>query len=162
MSNEQTKDFNAMLHDNKDMPKIKTIADVKSIAKYGGTKMLLAPPIAYDKVMRQIPKGKLVIINSIRDYLADKHGADFTDPLTAGIFVSIVAWASEQRTSDITPYWRTLKKDGELNPKYPGGQEKQKELLEAEGHSVIAKGKKNIRYFVDGFENKLVDVRQLR
>ncbi len=124
--------------------------------------MLLAPPIAYDKVMRQISNGKLITVNLIRNYLAEQHGADFTDPLTAGIFVSIVAWASEQRASDKTPYWRTLKKGGELNPKYPGGQEKQKELLEAEGHIIISKGKKNIRYFVDGFENKLVDIRQLK
>ncbi len=29
MSNEQTKDFNAMLHDSKDMPKIKIITDEK-------------------------------------------------------------------------------------------------------------------------------------
>ena len=162
MSNEQTKDFNAMLHDSKDMPKIKIITDEKTIVKYGGTKMLLAPPIAYDKVMRQISNGKLITVNLIRNYLAEQHGADFTDPLTAGIFVSIVAWASEQRASDKTPYWRTLKKGGELNPKYPGGQEKQKEILEAEGHIIISKGKKNIRYFVDGFENKLVDIRQLK
>lgn len=162
MSNEQTKDFNAMLHDSKDMPKVKIIADEKTIVKYGGTKMLLAPPIAYDKVMRQISNGKLITVSLIREYLAQQHGADFTDPLTSGIFVSIVAWASEQRASDKAPYWRTLKRDGELNQKYPGGQEKQKELLETEGHVIISKGKKNIRYFVDGFENKLVDIRQLK
>ncbi|MCL2753358.1 MAG: hypothetical protein FWE44_04330 [Defluviitaleaceae bacterium] len=43
----------------------------------------------------------------------------FTDLITSGIFVSTVAWASEQRTEDETPYWRTLKANGELNPKYP-------------------------------------------
>lgn len=46
-------------------------------------------------------------------------GADFTEPITAGIFVSIVAWASYQRSEDETPYWRTLKANGELNAKYP-------------------------------------------
>lgn len=162
MSNEQTKDFNTMLHDSKDMPKVKIIADEKTIVKYGGTKMLLAPPIAYDKVMRQISNGELITVSLIRDYLAEQYGADFTDPLTSGIFVSIVAWASEQRASDKTPYWRTLKRNGELNQKFPGGQEKQKELLENEGNVIISKGKKNIRYFVDGFENKLVDIRQLK
>jgi alkylated DNA nucleotide flippase Atl1 len=40
------------------------------------------------------------------------------------------------------PYWRTLKADGFLNEKYPGGAEAQKELLEKEGFEVIQKGKK--------------------
>jgi alkylated DNA nucleotide flippase Atl1 len=45
---------------------------------------------------------------------------------------------------NITPFWRTLKGEGELNPKYPGGIEKQIELLEVEGHTIIPKGKKNL------------------
>ena len=66
--------------------------------------------------------------------------------ITTGIFVSIVAWASFQRKNDKTPYWRTLKANGELNAKYPGGIEAQKEMLEKEGHTVIQKGRKNIRW----------------
>lgn len=50
MANEDKKDFNSMLHDNKDMPKIQVITDQKSIEKYGGNKMYFAPPIDYDKV----------------------------------------------------------------------------------------------------------------
>ena len=49
MANEDKKDFNAMLHDNKDMPKFQTITDQKSIEKYGGSRMYFAPPIYYDK-----------------------------------------------------------------------------------------------------------------
>ena len=56
MANEDKKDFNAMLHDSKDMPKVQTITDQKSIEKYGGSRMYFAPPIDYDKVMKQIPK----------------------------------------------------------------------------------------------------------
>ena len=48
MANEDKKDFNAMLHDNKDMPKFQIITDQKSIEKYGGNKMYFAPPIDYD------------------------------------------------------------------------------------------------------------------
>ena len=48
MANEQNKDFNSMLHDSKDMPKIQVITDQKSIEKYGGDRMYFAPPIAYD------------------------------------------------------------------------------------------------------------------
>lgn len=137
MANEDKKDFNAMLHDSKDMPKFQIITDQKSIEKYGGSRMYFAPPIDYDKVMKQIPYGKVITVGKIREYFAIQNGADFTEPITAGIFVSIAAWASSQRSEDETPYWRTLKANGELNAKYPGGIEAQKEKLEAEGHTII-------------------------
>ncbi len=158
MANEEKKDFNAMLHDSKDMPKMQTITDQKSIEKYGGSRMYFAPPIAYDEVMKKVPYGKVITVGRIREYFAEKSGADFTEPITAGIFVSIAAWASDQRSEDKTPYWRTLKANGELNAKYPGGMEAQKEKLEAEGHTVIQKGRKNIRYFVKAYEKVLFDL----
>ena len=108
MANEDKKDFNAMLHDSKDMPKFQTITDQKSIEKYGGSRMYFAPPIDYDKVMKLIPYGKVITVGKIREYFAELNGADFTEPITAGIFVSIAAWASYQRSEDETPYWRTL------------------------------------------------------
>ena len=155
MANEDKKDFNAMLHDSKDMPKFQTITDPKSIEKYGGNKMYFAPPIDYDKIMKQIPHGNVITVGKIREYFAKLNGADFTEPITAVIFVSIAAWASNQRSEDETPYWRTLKANGELNAKYPGGVEAQKEKLEAEGHIIIQKGRKNIRYYVQDYENAL-------
>ena len=159
MANEDKKDFNAMLNDSKDMPKVQIITDEKSIEKYGGDRMYFAPPIAYDEVMKKIPYGKLITVGEIRDYFARKSGADFTEPITAGIFVSIAAWASYQRNTDETPYWRTLKANEELNPKYPGGVESQKKLLESEGHTIIQKGRTNIRYYVKDYEKYLYDVR---
>ncbi len=55
MGNEQSKDFNKMLSNSKDMPKIQVITDVASIKKYGGSRMFFAPPIEYDKVMKTVP-----------------------------------------------------------------------------------------------------------
>ena len=46
MANEGKKDFNAMLHDSKDMPKFQThYRSEKALEKYGGSKMYFAPPI---------------------------------------------------------------------------------------------------------------------
>lgn len=104
MANEDKKDFNAMLNDSKDMPKFQTITDEKSIEKYGGDRMYFAPPIDYDRVMRLVPYGKLLTVGIIREHFAKVSGTDFTEPITAGIFVSIVAWASFQRKDDKTPY----------------------------------------------------------
>lgn len=155
MANEDKKDFNAMLRKETDMPKIQTVTDGNTIKRYGGEKMLLAPPRYYDEIMKKVPKGKVITSGEIRKYLAEKNGADFTDPMTAGIFISISAWASFQRTEDKTPYWRTLKANGELNAKYPGGIEAQRKKLEEEGHTVIEKGRKNIKYFVRDYEKSL-------
>lgn len=141
------------------MPKIQMITDQKSIEKYGGSKMYLAPPIDYDKVMKKIPYSKVITVGKIRAFFAKANGADFTDPITAGIFISIVAWASYQRPDDETPYWRTLKANGELNAKYPNGIEAQKEKLELEGHTIIQKGRKNIRYYVKDYENSMFDLK---
>ena len=158
MANEEKKDFNAMLKDSKYMPKFQIITDKKSIEKYGGNRMYFAPPADYDRVMRLVPFGKLLTVGEIRDYFARESGADFTEPITAGIFVSIAAWASDQRETDKTPYWRILKAKGELNPKYPGGVMAQKEMLEKEGHTVVQRGRTNIRYYVKDYEKVLVEL----
>lgn len=155
MANEDRKDFNAMLHRNAGMPKIQIITDEASIRKYGGSRMYFAPPLDYDRMMKTVPFGKLITVSQLRDYFARQGGADFTDPITAGIFVSIAAWASVQRTQDPTPWWRTLKAHGELNPKYPGGIAAQREKLEAEGHTILVRGRKHLRYYVQGYEQAL-------
>ena len=155
MSGEEKKDFNAMLKDSKDMPKFQIITDTKSIEKYGGDKMYFAPPIDYDRVMKLVPYGKIITLGEIRAYFAKQNSADFTEPITAGIFVSIAAWASDQRKDNKTPYWRTLKANGELNSKYPGGIDLQKKLLEEEGHIIIQKGRKNLKYYVKDYETVL-------
>ena len=109
----------------------------------------------YDAVMRTVPFGRVTTVGEIRSFFARKNNADFTDPITAGIFVSIAAWASYQRKDDQTPYWRTLKADGELNPKYPGGVEEQKKRLEDEGHTIVTKGRTRLRYVVKDYEAAL-------
>ena len=147
------KNPNQKLHDSKDMPKVEVITDPKAIARYGGSRMLIAPPIDYDRLMKSVPYGKLSTTDRYREFLAKEHGADFTCPLTCGIFVNVAALASVERGgADETPWWRTLKKDGELNEKYPEGIDGQKLRLEMEGHTVIQKGK---RYFVKDYEQKL-------
>ena len=102
--------FNEKLHDSKNMPKIIEVTDPKAVLRYGGTKMLIPSPMDYDELMKQVPYGKIVTTDYLRSLLAQKHGADYTCHLTAGIFINIVANASVERGTDETPYWRTLKK----------------------------------------------------
>lgn len=153
------KTFNEKLQDSKDMPKIVVVDDEKSIERYGGKNMLIAPPLEYSEIMAQVPEGKLITITEIREFLAKKHDAEFTCPMTAGIFISLAAQASCERQDNRIAFWRTLKKDGELNPKYPGGIDYQIEMLSREGHTFLTKGRKNIRYFVENYKENLYDLK---
>jgi alkylated DNA nucleotide flippase Atl1 len=110
--------------------------------------------------MLQVPKGKVTTINEIRKTLAKKHGATIACPITTGIFAWVSANAAEEAyasgVKDITPWWRTLKTGGELNPKYPGGTAEQEARLKAEGHTIVpGKGKKPP--VVKDYEKKLVE-----
>ncbi len=153
------KSWQDKLIDSNDLPKVVTVTS-KMAGKWGtktGDTMIIPAPIEVDKIMRLVPKGKLITINEIRMTLAQQHGATIGCPLTTGIFAWIASYAAEEAKTegkkDITPYWRTLKANGEVNPKYPGGTKAQKKLLVNEGHKVIQKGKK---YFVVDFEKHLV------
>jgi alkylated DNA nucleotide flippase Atl1 len=63
--------------------------------------------------------------------------------------------AAHEGTDMNIPYWRTLKADGFLNEKYPGGAEAQKRLLEKEGFVIRQKGK---RHLVEHYQDYLVDL----
>lgn len=150
------KTYKEKLHNTKDLPKVVSIDD--RMAKTWGTGTMVIPtPLEVDAIMRKVPKGKLVTINQIREAVARKHKATIGCPITTGIFASIAAHAADEDEAQgkkrITPYWRTLKAGGVINPRYPGGEEGQKKRLEAEGHQVIVKGKKVV---VLGYEKRLV------
>lgn len=129
----------------------------ESMQKMCGTGTMVIPaPREVDAIMKRVPKGKLITIAEIRAQLASTHNVTVACPMTCGIFAWIAANAAEEAAADgatrITPYWRTLKTGGELNPKYPGGIESQSKRLSDEGHTVIARGK---RHFVADYEKRL-------
>jgi hypothetical protein len=109
-----------------------------------------------DELMRRVPKGKLTTIDELRKALARRHRATIACPITTGIFSWIAAHASAEAEAEgkkrTTPFWRTLKTGGEVNPKYHGGISAQKKKLAAEGHKILQKRK---RYFVEDFAKKL-------
>jgi hypothetical protein len=150
------KSWREKLADSKGLPKTGNI-EGKMSTRWGTGTMVIPAPIEVDELMRKVPKGKLTTINEIRAALARKHKVDVGCPITTGIFAWIAAHAAEEAAAEgvkrITPYWRTLKSGGELNPKYPGGVPGLKKLLSAEGHSVVQKGK---RFFVQDFQERII------
>ncbi len=135
----------------------KTVAlDAPMRARFGaarGATMMVPAPRQVDAVMKKVRRGKVITINGIRAALAQQHKVDMCCPMTAGIFAWIAAHAAAEAMAEgkkrVTPWWRTVKAGGELNPKYPGGTQAQAKLLRAEGRTVVKRGK---RWFVDGVE----------
>jgi alkylated DNA nucleotide flippase Atl1 len=148
------------LADSKDLPKVEKVDEKKS-KRWGTGTYVIPAPIEVDEIMRNVPKGKLITINEIRQILARKHNATIGCPITTGIFSWIAANAADEMEKegkkDITPYWRTLKTGGILNEKYPGGTGNLKKRLEAEGHTIIRKGKSK-HFMVKDFEKVLAEI----
>lgn len=79
-----------------------------------GANMLIATPLILDAYIRQIPKGQFATIKQIRKDLAVEYKAEYTCPVTTGIFIRIVAEAAYEEyekgkpLSKITPFWRAM------------------------------------------------------
>jgi hypothetical protein len=144
------KTWQQKLEDSKDLPKI--VHNNGEHRNWPNGSFVIPAPIEVKLLMERVPKGKLATINDLRAALARRHGTDYACPITTGIFAWITAWAAEEAAAQgqkrITPWWRTLKNNGELNAKYPGGIESVKQRLEGEGHRIIQRRK---RFFVENY-----------
>jgi hypothetical protein len=144
---ELKKSWRQKLTEVKGLPKVSKVGG-KLSRQWGEGIMVIPAPVEVDALMKRVPKGRLITVNDLRAALAIKHKADFACPLTTGIFAWIAAHAAEEAAAEgfrrITPYWRTLKNGGELNPKYPGGTQGVAKKLRAEGHKIVQRGKRSV------------------
>jgi hypothetical protein len=149
------KSWKEKLCDSKGLPKVGP-NEGRMYKKWGQGTHVVPAPLEVDELMRKVKLGRVTTIDDLRGALAKKHKVDVACPMTTGIFAWIAAYAADEAEQAgkkrITPYWRTLKSGGELNPKYPGGIENLRRRLEAEGHHVQVRGK---RYFVVDAGKKL-------
>jgi alkylated DNA nucleotide flippase Atl1 len=125
------------------LPKVAKLTAVQA-KRFGAATLAIPAPRDVDALMRTVPKGRVTTINELRAAVAKKHKVEAGCPITTGIFSCIAARAADEALGagekDTTPYWRTLKKDGELNPKFPGGVPALEKKLAAEGHGFVRKG----------------------
>ena len=142
------------------LPKVVT-GPAKWEKRFGGRRVLVPTPLLVDAEIRKIKKGKLITVRQIREKLAKDFKAEATCPLTTGIFIRICSEVAEEDLRGgkkrITPYWRVVKDDGSLNPKFPGGIKAQSARLKEEGHKItLGKGKKPPK--VRDFEKALTKI----
>ena len=158
------KTWNEKLADKEGLPKIlkleKNFPCYNAVHKMGaeeGDSVVLVNPGKVVELMKKVSRGKITTIVEICKSIAKEYNVKGCCSLTTGIFIMTAANAAEESLEEgkdlNIPYWRTLKADGFLNDKYPGGQESQKKLLEKEGFKIISRGK---RYQVVDFKKHLV------
>ncbi len=79
-----------------------------------GRRMLIATPLIVDAYIRKIPKGHFTGIRQMRKDLAAEFNAEYTCPVTTGIFLRIVAehayeqYKKGKALQKITPFWRAM------------------------------------------------------
>jgi hypothetical protein len=94
-----------------------------------GSKMLIATPKIIDEYVRHIPKGRSGSLASMRKDLANEYGAEYTCPVTSGIFLRIVSEAAHEQIEKgapigkVTPFWRVVDEKSALNKKLSFGSE---------------------------------------
>ena len=161
------KSWQEKIADKNNLPKVlklqKKFPCYHAVHKMGadvGDEVVLVNPSEIVKLMKLVPKRKLITLVEICKTIAKKHHVTACCSLTTGIFIMTAANAAEEAVNEgkplHIPYWRTLKADGFLNEKYPGGTLAQRKLLEQEGFTILKKGKK---FTVKDFEKYIVEVK---
>ena len=68
------KSWQEKLADSKDLPKVVEITPDMS-QRWGTGTVCIPAPMEVDGIMREVPRGKLITINQIREIVAKRHGA---------------------------------------------------------------------------------------
>jgi alkylated DNA nucleotide flippase Atl1 len=151
-SQKRRKSWEDKLNDSKDLPKVVHLKG-KAKLRWNAETLAIASPREIFSFIQKVPAGKVATIADLQAAVAKKHAAEMGCPLTTGIFTWIAAHASEEletkRPGSGAPYWRILKSDGALNPKFPGGIKRQAKHLAKEG---VASKKHGVKTRVVGLD----------
>ena len=81
--------------------------------------MLIPTPLIIQEYINHIESGKISEVETMRNDLAIEYGADFTCPMTTGIFLRIVAEYNYENLSkegtEISPFWRIIDPNSRLS-----------------------------------------------
>ena len=111
----------------------------KTMEKYFGCsgKMLKPSPNTVSSFIKKIPEGRVATLDALCKALAKKFKTEIACPATTEKSLCLAATESVTKNTRL-PYWRVLKKNGELIRKLPNGVEGHAANLMKEGHKIIS------------------------
>jgi alkylated DNA nucleotide flippase Atl1 len=115
------------------------------LERFFGTSGRMLKPCAATiaALVAQIPSGQVVTTDALRRTLANQFGVEVTCPYDTKMALLAISNDSRLNHSGLNvPYWRVVKANGELMPKFAGGLEAQTKMLRSEGFTVDTEAKK--------------------
>ena len=121
-------------------PSVVAELEGEKAARFKAKTMLIPSPTQVQEAISKIPFGQSNTLKELREALAESSGADVTCPYTARICWELVALAAEEDRAEgnieVTPWWRVTR-DGKPSSNLPGGEERHRALLLAEGGLLV-------------------------
>jgi hypothetical protein len=130
------------------------IADIEKHREryFGGAgKMLIPCPATVAAQLRRIPEHQLISKELLQQKLAEQFKVRVACPFATKKALQTIA----RDASQTAPYWRVIKKNGELFSYFPGGIQGHADRLRQEGFTIDATGKAPK---VQHFREHLVDL----
>ena len=122
----------------------------KTMEKYFGCsgKMFKPSPSTVASLIKKIPEGRVTTLDALCKILAKKAKTEVACPATTEKSLCLAATESLAKNTHL-PYWRVLKKNGDLIQKLPNGIEGHAANLMKEGHKIVSTSKsKGVENFV--------------
>jgi hypothetical protein len=117
------------------------IIDIKEsqVRFFGGRGKMLLPSVGtVEAMLRKIPAQKIITTDLLSKKLADQFEVRGACPVTTKKALQAIAHTIDPQA----PYWRVVKKNGELMNYFPGGVKSHAALLAQEGVAIDSNGKK--------------------
>lgn len=114
----------------------KDFADIPS-----GHSFLIATPEIVEQYLKDIPEGRHVSVKQMREDLAAEYQAEYTCPVTSGIFLRIVAEHAYEELlkgmsiDKVAPFWRMIDKKSPSAKKLACGMDFLQQMWEKESLS---------------------------
>ena len=104
-----------------------------------GAKMLVATPRIVEEYVKNIPEGSSSTLQQMSQDLAREYGAEYSCPITSGIFLRIVAEHAYEElqtgkpVDEMAPFWRIIDSKAPAAKKLTFGMDFLKEERRKEG-----------------------------
>lgn len=115
------------------------VSDKKFADVPEGAKLLIATPMIVEDYVKNIPEGVSSSIQQMRKDLASEYNAEYTCPITSGIFLRIVAekafeeYQEGKTVDEIAPFWRMIDKKSTTAKKLTFGMDFINDQRKSEG-----------------------------